>query len=76
MLHLPRSKASANRNGKIGDRNGNLMVPQLPAKVRRKQGDPGTDVFGAVEPPRRQSKGRGRGPAQIGRSASVPTSSC
>lgn len=62
MLHLPRSKVPANGSSKAQDKRvqGDVhqqsqkyavfKVPELPANARRKQGDGGTDVFGAVEP--------------------------
>ncbi|KAG6382060.1 hypothetical protein JVT61DRAFT_697 [Boletus reticuloceps] len=60
MLHLPRSEGSA--NGSVKEkakeksvRDSGFKVPEIPAKARRKQGGTGTDVFGAVEPPRPRS---------------------
>ncbi|KAF8132059.1 hypothetical protein EV363DRAFT_1398428 [Boletus edulis] len=70
MLHLPRSEGSANGSGKEkakekSVRDSGFKVPEIPAKVRRKQGGTGTDVFGAVEPPRPRSvHGKGKGKAE------------
>lgn len=70
MLHLPRS--NMNGRGKAKDksasqRKDDFKVPELPAKVRRKQGGAGTDVFGAVELPQPQSStnGKGKGKAAV-----------
>ncbi|KAG9316337.1 hypothetical protein JVU11DRAFT_2368 [Chiua virens] len=47
MLHLPRSKGKEQDQSPC-QRDGVFKVPEVPAKVRREQGDIGTDVFGAV----------------------------
>ncbi|KAF8554840.1 hypothetical protein OG21DRAFT_1508486 [Imleria badia] len=75
MLHLPRSEVPANASGKQKDkgvRDATFKVPELPVKARRKQGDAGTDVFGAVEPPRPLSvNGKGKGKAEEGESGNT-----
>ncbi|KIJ66062.1 hypothetical protein HYDPIDRAFT_166993 [Hydnomerulius pinastri MD-312] len=41
-----------------------FKIPELPAKARREHGHAGTDVFGAVEPPRALVNGKGKGKAR------------
>ncbi|KAG8220447.1 hypothetical protein J3R82DRAFT_3141 [Butyriboletus roseoflavus] len=78
MLNLPRSKIPTNGSSKAKDRrvrggahqqsqrDAVFKAPELPATVRRKQGEAGTDVFGAVEPPQPQSaNGKGKGKATV-----------
>lgn len=55
MLHLPRSEGSSGKEKDKEERNAVFKMPELPAKARRKQGEAGTDVFGAVALPRPQS---------------------
>ena len=75
MLHLPRSEVPASGSGKGKDkgvRDAVFKVPELPARARRKQGDGGTDVFGAVEPPLPQSaNGKGKGKAEDGKTGNA-----
>lgn len=57
MLHLPRPNVNGRGKEKErnpGQREAGFKVPELPAKVRRKQGT-GTDVFGTVTLPEPQS---------------------
>lgn len=72
MLHLPRSHVNGrgkHKHKSAGQCEGDFKVPELPAKVRQKQGGAGTDVFGAVELPEPQSQssahGKGKGKVAV-----------